>query len=583
MNLLNCLIGTRADVSRRRGGIARALLPVLMTALVCLTVTPATAQKVELPIYVEDSPAAADLMAEAQRLRAQDRLTDAVAVYQRVIKEYGYKLLQRDKSRYAAAAVEVRRQLSSDEQLLAAYVTTFEPAASRLLERAALQPLPEQALRDAFERYSLTPSGRQAGLQLAGVCIERGGGRDALMVLNQLAESPGGDEQALAIAGLRGVALLVLGDQAGFDALVDRMATDLARPDQAEALRRYAGQMRVGRQYAGQDAGQAQADQEFLLDADAIDQPLWTVDLDVPERRLSARQAQAYATRYALRVLPTHDDGTLFFNESESVLALDLRSGRTLWRSPASDETAVSDDENAMRQRMARMPNMAAVDPRGVMVAGDRVVAVLGASVAAVNRWRPSTGTTDLICMDRTTGQTRWRLSSQDLDPAIDKAYFHGTPIRSGSRLYVLLRRSQVSGFHDSFIACLDIYDGGLIWMRHLSSAVSGNRYASRPLAEMIVSDGRVFTVDNLGAITCMDASTGLVHWAHLLEAPQRTIDMIRSRSNATQRLTAAKPVLLKAGLLAVPASSDNGPRLIDPDTGLLIREIAGLGLAEAQ
>jgi len=528
----------------------------------------AAAQEAALPIYVEDSPAAADLMAEAARLREQDRYADAAAVYQKVIEGYGKKLLQRDQQRYSDAALLAEDELQSSPELLGAYASVFEPAAGRMLEQAVAQPLPEAGLRETFERYALTPSGRRAGLQLVGVVLERGGASDALVVLDRLGSLAGSEDIDLSIKGLRGVALLLLNDRVGFDALVGQLSDELGRSDHANALRAFANRMR-------RDGGDARP-RELAVEARALAAPLWSVGLEVPETRLSAQQAQAVGARFAMRVVPVVDDGVLYLNESESVLALELRSGRMLWRSRTDEDQPEDERGRSVAQRWS-MP-----DPRGVMVAGERVVAVTGQSATGPTRWRQRPGETQLVCFDRSNGSVRWSRSAQGLDPSLDKAFFQGTPVLDGQRMYVLLRRSQMSGFHDAFIAALRVSDGSLIWRRHLSSAVVGNRYATRPHAQMLVRRGVVYTVDNLGAITCIEGSTGLVRWTRLLEAPQQALTRVRSRS-APARVSAAEPVLLPAGLLVVPADDETPPALLDPDTGVIIRTFEGLGLAEAR
>jgi len=359
------------------------------------------AESAVLPVYVEDSPAAADLMAEATRLREQDRLADAVAVYQKVIDQYGQKLLQLDERRYVDAVLLVQRELAGNEELLEAYASVFEPSARRMLDEALGQSLPEDALRAVFERYPMTLSGRRAGLQLAGVCLERGGASDALGVLGRLESLPGAGDQALVIEGLRGVALLLLEDRDGFESLLARLRDELGRGDQAEALKAFANRMR------GQSGRESTETQQLNVSVSDLSSPLWTAGLAVPETKLSPRQAQSIGSHYAMRVVPVAHEGVLYLNESESVLALDLRSGRLLWRSP--NEPLEDDSEQRGAQRWS-LP-----DPRGVLVAGDRVISVLGRSATGVTRWRQRPGMTQLVCMDRTNGSVRWTINAEDL------------------------------------------------------------------------------------------------------------------------------------------------------------------------
>ena len=56
-----------------------------------------------------------------------------------------------------------------------------------------------------------------------------------------------------------------------------------------------------------------------------------------------------------------------------------------------------------------------------------------------------------------------------------------GTPIVMSGRVVTLVRRSQASGFQDTFVVAVEASTGRPLWRRHVSSAVT----SSWPLASL--------------------------------------------------------------------------------------------------
>jgi len=90
-------------------------------------------------VYVEDSPAARQLMREAEQLLESDRANRAARKLQQVLEQYPDKLVRQSNGVYIDATQVVRKKVRGNDNLLAAYNQTFSTAANRRLEQA-LQP-----------------------------------------------------------------------------------------------------------------------------------------------------------------------------------------------------------------------------------------------------------------------------------------------------------------------------------------------------------------------------------------------------------------------------------------------------------
>ena len=145
----------------------------------------------QLPVYVEDSQAAQDLIEQAEGLRAQDRLAEAATVYQQVIDQFPDKLLSGGASGgvkiYRDAPGQVFEELVGDADLLAAYRRLEEPAAQAALAAAGTDTA---LLHGVIAHYRACEAGLKAGLLVAGLELERGNPTDAGAVLDDLQGHP---------------------------------------------------------------------------------------------------------------------------------------------------------------------------------------------------------------------------------------------------------------------------------------------------------------------------------------------------------------------------------------------------------
>ena len=532
------------------------------------------------PVYVEDSPAAEELVAEAQRLHGQGRAVQAAAKYQQVIDEYAGRLMPLEGQRYADAARWVRRALMADPKLLSAYRKGHESIAARLLAQDVEPGTDLQTLTGVFERFRLCRSGLEAGLLLAGAYLERGNGADAGLVLDELADHP----DLAAEAGrwhLLQAGAGVFADQPNRVEQHTKALTDLGDKAAVAQSAAWAGQ------YRRTAASKAIATGD-LLPVESWPQtpntPLWQVttlqgDPSHPQPGVSVSQADALLRQRLSRtrtgaqsaMAPVVRADRLYLNDGVSIAAFDRSSGRPLW-SYRSEGAALYAELLGSSARFAHVD-----DARSVAVDGDLVAAVVGRSAPLRRGARGNIYKTSLICLAGSDGRVRWRVRPSDLDETLARAFFHGTPIVRHGRVFALLRRAQTSRFQGALVVAVDASSGKLLWRRHLSSAAPTGG-SGQLLTQMLYHAGRLYLADYLGAVACLDSRTGSVIWLTVTRDLSRqpgAADIVRNQNFPMRSLTAGdKPVLAEAGLI-VPAADGGAAWLLDPTTGRKTRELA--------
>jgi outer membrane protein assembly factor BamB len=518
------------------------------------------------PVYVEDSPAASDLLDEAHDLRDRGRFADAVQKLQRVIDEYPHKLMPAGDGTYTDALLWVRRELLEDDRLLAAYRSSFGPAAERAVGLAmpsARSPIDAEALRDVVSRYNVTPAGLDAGFALAAYHLERAEGRDASGVLDELADHPDLPAHAGRYHYLRAVAGYLLADTAAYQehrrAL--QKSADRARLAQLDALvNRTHPPLRLTHDPAGQ------APTPSTLPR-SLDEPLWEVEL-TDRQSLSPNQRPGLRAvpvgQPVTRVIPVGDVSRVYVNLGDRVTAYDLASGGRLW-----EVTDLGSDSDLSAQMLVR-GRQPVTEPRGVWATGDRAYALLGWSNPR-QVVRPGLGgVVSLVGIDARDGRVLWRVRPGELDKSLAKASFAGTPLGAGGRVFTLVKRVQVSGLHDLYITSVNGADGTLLWRRHISSSSTQGGYNTGPSARMVLHAGRIYICDNRGTVASVDGRTGTVRWIAFL--PDAGLATPAVRRGVLPFKDVPEPVLVRAGLLVPSATVGGSHVLLDKQTGRQLR-----------
>ncbi|MBI1335352.1 MAG: PQQ-binding-like beta-propeller repeat protein [Phycisphaera sp.] len=560
--------GMQPQPSRPRGRLARPALVacVLLIGASLLrgqiifqggVVGAGAPQPGSMPVYVDFSPTATDMISQAGLLVSQQRESEAVTLYQKVMDEYALKLMPHGAGAYWDTLHAVRALVASQPNLLRAYVQQTDPVAQRLLGDG-----PDTSSMDLFDapriarweeaarRYWLCPAGLEASLRCVSVYLERGDATDAHAVLCELARHPSLDGQQVRYAML--------------------MAATGQMSDSLQAIS----------DHTLQGPWSPSADPVVV---DPVATPLWTTPLPsasaIVNTIVTMRRGRGGNTQDGMssigKPVPMAMGDAIYINDTQTVSRLDRYSGRRQWLWP---ETPVNNAQG-QNELAGTFINGMIPDQRGVAVAGGRVVAVVGqASRWAVRQNDGDAADTTLVCLDQTDGKLLWARNTGDLDPALNSAYFQGTPWSGYDRVYVILRRNQVSGFQDAYAAAVSLRDGSLIWKRHIAGAASRGQTGGNTTQVRVV-DGRLYLWDPLGAAACLDGRTGAMLWLTVDESkvlkPEEWVRGIRGMSGVDD---INPPILTRAGLI-VPSMSEGKPAwLMDPSSGRIINSLDAPG-----
>ena len=227
-----------------------------------------------VPLYVEYSPAAQELVDRALRLHEQDRFADAAQVYQQILEQYHRKLVSHDGGVHVDTTVWTRNQLLSDADLLAAYRGLYEPNAQHGLEQASRSRVDTSALEELLGRYPVCDAALEAGLRLAAVYLEQGHFSFAGSVLEEIRLHPSLRSQMARWHELQAAVGLFENDTQRYRSHLDaargiRSANDKSDDQSSiEALKRWSRHLRppvspIGSRYvaypdSGRDAGLTQ-------------------------------------------------------------------------------------------------------------------------------------------------------------------------------------------------------------------------------------------------------------------------------------------------------------------------------------
>ncbi|MAE64458.1 MAG: hypothetical protein CMJ18_09325 [Phycisphaeraceae bacterium] len=493
----------------------------------------------QVQLYIEDSPAAVDLVDKARELREQDRLADAARTCQQVIDQFPEKLIEVDGRIHQSAAKWMYRWFQEDADLRQAYRLIHEPIAQRRLEQAGRTVDVVAQLESVFDRYRMTPSGVEAALIMATLYLDHGRFAEAAAVLDELADH--GAPTASGRYHMLQAAVGLFGDEPARLSVHRRALVDLNEAARRDRLDDWAANLR-------RPPGAAR-----LVDADPPRRTKLTAPQGKPLWRLELRTAAQ--PRW---LEPIESNDMIFVVAGADVVALDRYSGRERW-------TYRSDAIVTAGQRAT------ATLPGGVCAVGDRIVALLGHATAP---GRNAGQATLLVGLDRMTGRELFKVNPVDLDDALGHAFFHGTPVAFGRRVFVSARRRQQTRFEDAYVMAVDVDTGRMVWRRHLGSAIPvANAQWGQAATRMTLSGGRLFVSDVVGVVLCLDARTGRAVWLHRLDlerTPRASARLLRSGF--------CSPIKIEAGLVVPGFSAGQVPWLLDPATGALLDRLSDPG-----
>lgn len=530
-----------------------------------------------LPVYVEDSPAAQEWIEEADQLRAEDRVSEAVELLQKVIEQYERKLVPVAPGRYVDAGRHARRRIVEDERLRQSYSRRYDAAAERDLLLARESPPAQRAA--AFDallaQYELTSAGLEASLDRAAIYLEQADGVMAQNLLERAAEHPNLAPFRERYHRLSAIAAVFNQDDKALMVHRDALA-EITDPGEVDRLA--AGLDRLATPSVGR-----------FEPPSAPGGPLWEVKVasaatnPAPNRRNARQQTQRITWPVVTALQPVVAGDEVLLGDGQRLRSLDRFSGRTRWVLEKPEIEQAAQAVAAMTNRTPQSPSAARV-----AVAGRRVYAVLGSVGGWPMRVANQAGDTRLFALDRESGETIWGVKPAELDPTLERAFFHGTPRVGLDRVYVMLRRTQLTGFQDAVVAALDADTGRLLWKRHVSSTATANRFGIGPAPTMTLAGDTLYISDQLGAVVAIEARDGGFRWMRVFDITTQTnasgrANLVRQYQPSYSRWPSSDPIVVPAGLVVSLIRESAGRVLLDPESGTTLRDLNGESIAEAR
>lgn len=452
----------------------------------------------------------------------------------------------------------------------AAYRLFYDDQAKKLLDQAE-GPTEQATLERIFSAYFLTTVGDNAADRLGDLYFEQGRyDRAAECWLAVLRERTDSDLSPALMAVKAALALARAGRWAEIDAvrreLSDRYADEIVtlggrKAKATEHLKK--ALEAAGPPRATAPAGSASDSPPPDL-AGAIS-PAWQVRFgaSVTAGMTPAEVTQWESNSLSNAVPPVAIEGTrLFVNYLGHVFALDLASGKMLWRSASFHNVEIS-----ARNDQARMIDTG----RFAILAAQGYVWTLSRDLKDMNYMAPFR----LACRRDEGGDVVWQ--SSDL-PDYAELDLVGQPILGGGTLFIAgktpMQRQQ--GQPQQFLLAIRPHDGKLLWKAEIGMFRQGQRFFyygmgdTSPQPRLVYRAGSVFMDTHVGVLARVDAETGGVEWGYAyqtdpVQAMMGRIFFFGSSQNQESTPTASAPLAADETLLIKGAKAGKLVAL-DPD-----------------
>jgi len=268
-----------------------------------------------------------------------------------------------------------------------------------------------------------------------------------------------------------------------------------------------------------------------------------------------------------LSYFPVVYDKLVFVNDADSIRAWNILTGDVAWQSDRRDPSVIYPP---VADEQITVPDKPCVGvPYYTMTIADgRLYARMGSAVtcSSTTELRREL-VSDLVCLDLTKeGKLIWKFSSHELFPDEHAWRFEGTPVVVDGRAYLAVCRRHPQ--LELMIACLDAFDGRLLWQRPIGAFRSTVDESNNRVSHLLltVGGGRVFLSTDAGAIVAVDAHDGRLEWAVVYES--RTNETPASQGDPKRK--GLLPPLFHNGRLIVAPNDANSAFCIEADSGRL-------------
>jgi outer membrane protein assembly factor BamB len=286
-----------------------------------------------------------------------------------------------------------------------------------------------------------------------------------------------------------------------------------------------------------------------------------------------------------LSYFPVVFGDVVLVNDSDSIYAYDLQTGKPAWSEDAAEAQAriyPAVDERLLDPAAFEAPRVLGVPRFTMTVAEGRLYARMGGvGVAGANPAGREEGSR-LVCLDLARGQGKllWEKSDRELDADGGRWSFEGSPVVSGSELYVGLRRQHPQP--QSNVACFHAETGQLIWNRKICVGAAHQPADSREVCQQLLTlaENSLYYSTNLGALAALDPRDGELRW--VVTYPRRDDEQLASRP-----FRGLTPCVFHEGTLFAAPGDTNRLMALDAETGMQkwshefrrqVRQVLGVG-----
>jgi hypothetical protein len=489
-------------------------------------------QAAEAPVFVDESPVAAEGLARAREHRASGNLDAASDVLQKLLEDHGQRVTAstEDPRLFVPLRQTVHTLLASDVQLMERYRQREANAADELLKADRLDELVRTRM--------LTRAGIEGVLRLSRRLMLDGHVDAAALQLGELATHPDAADGPMRarVNDLAKALSKYVRDPAHRARLADvsadsRNVTPIEPP---ESVRRELGLlsgMQPGDERGPAGAGIVGAGGGLL--EDVVPRPIGST-LFVPSDAPIMPPADAQREEIerlpkwgrALRWWPAVDGSVAVLAAGPAMMGFDRLTGRELWR--VNEEMLFG----PMPPRERRGFDRGRGNTRNIShmewedVSSPTIVSGTAIGIIAQDPSLLEEGSETIVGVDPATGTVRWHHVMAAMDRELARAFCRGPLVGdSGVAVVSLVKNQTERRLRAAMLAGFEATSGKLLWMRLVGStgvlpgmAAVGTRVADAATAHA----GVVYRADRMGVISAYRMRDGEPLWLRVLPTPLR-------------------------------------------------------------
>jgi len=456
------------------------------------------------PVYVDDSPGAAEAIDRAQDLASIGNLSEAARVLQTLLDTEGDRVVATadDPDLFVPVRSRVHQLILDSPELLDRYRTVTSRISQQLLEHGDIESL--------VESYFLTAAGFEAALRRAQVQLEGAQFEAAWRMLLDLEDHPDRQgpraQEALELLTVVAGYVGMQSPEQERDALQQHVAKDLARWRGQAGL---APQPITPPEAPLIEIGVDPLDPGQNIDvAQLLERPLWRDGLGARGYETSSGNDQELpgvpSMLRELFSMPVVVGDTVYLNNGMTTSAWNRFTLGLKWR---------EEEQGAMGslttfQRPSRWPE----EPATIAVRNGVAVSITGLRVptrqSSLNRW--------IVARDAQTGKTLWRADLALLGlPEAGNSVIAGPLVIDQGVVIATIEKSVLARRLDSTsLMGLGLRDGQLKWIRPLGSSGSLNYQQPALIGDAAsVFGGVIYVSNSIGLNAAVETATGRPLW----------------------------------------------------------------------